>query len=91
MKKLLLVGDFALEVFKFFYSIEITMSLTMSSILKNDPFFNWTRILENNARNITTHHIEIHSDHDDDISAIVIVGVEILVRAKCVRCPWLLA
>ena len=78
MKKSLLVGDFALEVFKFFYSIEITMSLTMSSILKNDPFFNWTRILENNARNITTHHIEIHSDHDDDISSIVIVGVGIV-------------
>jgi hypothetical protein len=69
-----LFSDFQFE----YFSIEITMSLSMTSILRNDPFSNWTRILENHARNITKHHIEMHSDHDHDVSSIVIVGVGIV-------------
>ena len=49
----------------------------MTSILRNDPFSNWTRILENHSKNITKHHIEIHSDDGHDVSSIVIVGVGI--------------
>ena len=47
------------------------------SILPAPPFWNWTRILEY-ERNITKHHTETHSDHDDDVTSIVIVGVGIV-------------
>ena len=51
-------------------------NLTFPAIIRTAPFWNWTRILEH-ERNNTKHHFEIHSDHDDDVTSIVIVGVGI--------------
>ena len=52
--------------------VNIPMSLKFSPQLSN-----WTKTLEHGG-NITKHHIEIHSDSDEDVSSVVIVSVGLI-------------
>ena len=55
---------------------EMVTNMTMS-ISPAEPFLNWTKILEYD-RNVTKHHTDTHSDDNDDVTSIVIVGVGIV-------------
>ena len=60
----------------------------MPTITQSAAFLNWTRLLSY-KENITRHHIQIHDDHDDDITSLVVVCVGLaimilmLVLHKC--------